>query len=130
MQVSSRRGLRQDAAEGKVGRIGLHCERQIRLVVPENGSRGESVLQGPESCSSRFRPGELHRLSGESSQWSSQSGIVLNEFLVEISEPEEGLDLFHRFRGRPVQDRGDLGWIHSDAGGGHHVADESHFSPY
>ena len=50
MQVAISRGLREDTPKGEVGCICLHCEGQVWLVVPEDGGRGEGLLEGAEGC--------------------------------------------------------------------------------
>ena len=45
------RGLRQDTTQGEVGCICLHYEWQVWLEVPEDGGRGEGLLEGAEGCS-------------------------------------------------------------------------------
>ena len=53
MQVAISRGLQQDATQGEVGGIGLHDEWQVWLEVPEDGGRGEGLLEGAEGYNCR-----------------------------------------------------------------------------
>ena len=48
VQHSSQVCVGQDAAQGVVGRIRLHCEWQIRLEVQQDGRRCEGELELPE----------------------------------------------------------------------------------
>ena len=50
----------QDTPKGEVGCICLHCEGQVRLVVPEDGGRGEGLLEGAEGCCCLVWPGKPH----------------------------------------------------------------------
>ena len=67
MEISRRRELGQNAAEGEVRGIYLDGEGQVRLEVTEDGGRGESLLEGSEGCSCRHRPGKLDSFAGKGS---------------------------------------------------------------
>ena len=49
------------------------------------------------------------------SEGGDEGGIVVNTFPVEVSEPQEGLNLLHRLGGRLDEDSRDFCRVHADA---------------
>ena len=81
--------LREDAAQGEVGRIGFDREGELRLEVLEDGSGGEGGLELAEGSLCLCRPGKFDSLPSQSRKRSSEGRVVKNEFAIEIGEPQE-----------------------------------------
>ena len=90
LPISGRLG--QDAAEGEIGGIGFDGQGEFRL---EDGCRSEGRLELTESCTCLVRLGKLNTLSSQSSKRRSESRIVKNEFIVEISKTQKRLHLLN-----------------------------------
>ena len=54
--------LGQDAAQGEVGRVRLHCDWQVKLEVQHNGGRSEGQLELLEGRICCWRPDEADAL--------------------------------------------------------------------
>ena len=102
MEVVPRRRLRQNSPKREIGGIRLNGKGQIWLIVLEDGSKSERVLKSSEGRCRCSEPGELYRLTSEIGKGVSEGGVLMDDFFIEVCEPRERLDLFHRPRGRPI----------------------------
>ena len=67
------------------------------------------------SSISCWGPGKADAFPGEGGERGCQGAVVEDELSVEISKPQEGLDLLEVLGGRPVHDSRHLCGIHADA---------------
>ena len=89
MELSSRRGLGEDAAQGKIGRIRLDGEGQLGLEMLKGGSGSEGGLKVAEGSICLFRLGKLHSLTSQSSDGRGKGGIMKDKLAVKIGKPQK-----------------------------------------
>ena len=87
VEHSSSGRLREDAAQGEVGRICFDGEGGLGLKMLEDGSGGEGGLELAEGSLCLCRPGKFDSLPSQSRKRSSEGRVVKNEFAIEICEP-------------------------------------------
>jgi len=104
---------RQDASDGVVGGISFHDDRGIQNEVGKDGRSGEGVLESIERASTVLREVPRSIFPGEPGKWNHNIRVVEDEPAVEIGKAQEGLDVLHLSRFRPVRDGLDLVRRHS-----------------
>ena len=81
----------------------------------ENRCASECVFEECEHLLTIRGPIPVGTLASESSKQDGHVGVVSNETAVEISEPEEGLNVLDFSQGWPVPNDLDLRFIHLEA---------------
>ena len=79
--------LGQDAAQGEVGRVRLHCDGQVRLEVLQYWRRYDGPLKLPERRICCWRPEEADTFASERGEGGGEGAVVENEFSIEVGEP-------------------------------------------
>ena len=69
-------GLRKDTTQGEVGCVCFNGDGELELVVLEDGSGGEGLLELPECSICCWRLGKPDPLASERSERSSERGVV------------------------------------------------------
>ncbi|KAG5334288.1 hypothetical protein C0989_003511, partial [Termitomyces sp. Mn162] len=90
--------------------VELHGQGGVK--VAEDWGRGEGLFEeGKYALAPTILvPGGV--LPGESVERFGDPGVVVNELVMEVSKPQEGLYLFDILGWGLVEDGLDLGWIH------------------
>ena len=78
----------------------------------EDWSGGEHGFQGVESRLAAVRPEPRNVFSGEAGHRSDNIGVSVDEAVVEIGEPEEGLYVFNLPRSQPFLYHFNLSRVH------------------
>jgi len=104
---------RQDASDSVVRGISLHDDRGIRNKVGEDGHSSEGMLESVEGTSTVL--GEVPRsiFPGEPGKRNHDVQVVEYKPAVEIGKVQEGRDVLHLSRFRPVGDSLDFVQGHS-----------------
>ena len=76
VEVASRGGLVEDAAQGEVRGIGLDSEGEIRLEVLQNRGCSEGLLQRAEGCIRLQGPTKLECFAGKGGEGGCEGGVV------------------------------------------------------
>ncbi|KAG6875329.1 hypothetical protein C0992_004300 [Termitomyces sp. T32_za158] len=85
--------LEQDYTSHKIGAVGLNMEGMVIVGEDEDRLGGDGGLEGIKGPLLHVPSGLSHILSGEVKQRPCMVGKVLDELLVEVGEPQEGLYL-------------------------------------
>src|SRR6267154_1077571 len=99
---------RENTSDGIIGGISLNDNGHIRHPVRKHRSSGEGGLESGESSPTIV--GEVPRgiFASKTSEGNHDVGVVINEPPIEIGEAQEGLNVLHLARLRPVTDRLDF----------------------
>ncbi|KAG6896293.1 hypothetical protein C0992_009270 [Termitomyces sp. T32_za158] len=104
--------LGQDCASCKVGAVGLDIERMVIIVEDKDGLGGDGRLEGIKGPLLRVSPGLSYVPSGKVKQQLCMVGEILDELLIEVGEPQEGLYLLLVLGLWPLDYAGHLRWVH------------------
>jgi len=115
-------GDRQDASNSVVGGVSFHNDRGIQDEVGEDGHSSEGMLESVERVSTVLREIPRSILPGEPGEGNHNIGVVEYEPVVEVGKAQEGLDVLHLSRFRPVGDGLDLVQRHSQTIRGEAIA--------
>jgi hypothetical protein len=107
--------LGQNTSDSIFGTVGFDDYRIFGIVVSQDRSRRESLLQRVEGLLTVIRPSERNSFSGKMMEGSGNMGVVSDESPVKVSETKKRLDLLNGGRSGPIADGGKFGWVHSDA---------------
>jgi hypothetical protein len=99
------RKLGKDRGGGKHGLEGLKGRAAFRIKVPQDILPGQPI------------------------EWSSDSRIILNKLVIEVSKSQEWLDIFDFARFWPISYSFDFGRIHSDSSGSYQESQVFYGSP-
>lgn len=106
--------LFQDGSKGKVACVCDDAERQGRVWEAQDRGSGEGFDEGAESRVLVGMPGEGGVLLGKFKERASNGGVILDKSAVEITEAEEGLEIFEFLREWPVGNAGKFCRVHFD----------------
>jgi len=106
-------GDRQDTSDSVVGGISFHDNRGIWNKVGEDGRSSEGMLESIERTSTVLREIPRSIFPGEPGKRNHNVRVVEYKPVVEVGEAQEGLDVLHLSRFRPVGDGLDLVRRHS-----------------
>jgi len=88
----------------------------------EDWSGGECIFEEVEGVAGFLVEVEGGTFVSKAGEWNNDVGVVVNESTVEVSEAQEGLDVFHLPQLGPVVDGLDLVCSHGEIVGGKDVA--------
>ena len=87
----------------------------------EYWSGRERLLEGVECLATSRGEVPWSILAREASKGNGDSGVVPNEASIEVSKPEEGLNILNLPGFRPIQDSLDFGFVHGKPAQGHDI---------
>ncbi|KIK12604.1 hypothetical protein PISMIDRAFT_120588, partial [Pisolithus microcarpus 441] len=100
-------GVESDGAKlaiRAIGGVGFDSDWHIGNPMGKYGSRGEGVFEVDEGGVAFLRKIPRHIFLGEVGQWHDYLRIVMDESLIEVHEPKEGLDVPNFTWFRPITD--------------------------
>src|ERR1700731_999473 len=106
----------EDCCDSIVQGIHFNYKRSSGDEVGEDWSRGECGFQGVERGLTVVRPEPRNVFSGEAGHRSDYIGVSMDEVVVEIGEPEEGLYVFNLLRSRPFLYSFNFSHVHRKSG--------------
>ena len=118
--------LGKDRSQRVVGSVRLHDKRSPGFPLRERRSGSERLFQGVK-CFLTFRrlfPRSV--FPGKARERNDNVGIVRNETPVKVSKSQEGLDVLHFTRNRPVKNYLNFVFRHPETGRGKHVSEVLH----
>jgi len=87
----------------------------LGLIVAQYGGIREEVLQFLESAGTVSIPAKGHHMLSQVVKWFRNLAVILNKATVKVAKSQERLYSSHGMRPTPVDDSGDLFWIHFDS---------------
>jgi len=112
----------QDGGKGVVGSVSFDDDGSVGNPMSEDRSRGECIFEEIEGVAGFLVEVEGGTFVSKAGERDNDVGIVVNESTVEVSEAQEGLDVFHLLQLGPVADGLDLVCGHGETVGGKNVA--------
>jgi len=106
-------GNRQDTSDCVVRGIRFHNDRGVWKKMSEYGHGSEGVLKSIESASTVLGEDPRSIFLGELDRRDHNVRVIEDELAVEVGKSQEGLDVLYLIRFRPISDRLDFVWRHS-----------------
>jgi len=113
---------RQDASDGIVRGIHFHDDRGVWNRMGKDGCSGEGMLESIEGTLTVLREIPRSVFPGEPGKWNHDVQVIEYKLAVEIGKAQEGLDVLHLSRFRPVGDSLDFVSGHSQTIRGEAIA--------
>ena len=118
--------LGEDGGDSVVRGVGLNDGGKGRIEVAERGGRGEGAFQALKGGHAGGGEFEGDVFAEEVGERRDDARVAVHKAPVEVGEAEEGLELAHTGRRRPLEDSLDLLGRHGDTIGPYEVAQEVH----